>query len=86
MKRLRNEKGQMIIEMVLMMTVLLGAATFISSQFRETNFIAQLVSGPWKNLAGMIQNGVWAPPSEGMTKHPTYSNRLNSPHAEKSKD
>ena len=85
MKRFRNQKGQMIIEMVLMMTVLLGAATFISSQFRETNLIAQLVSGPWRNLAGMIQNGVWSPASDGMTKHPAYSDRLISPEAGESK-
>ena len=79
MKSIRNNKGQILIEMILVMTVLVGASVFVSSQFRESNFIAQLVSGPWKNLAGMIQNGVWQPRDDGMASHPAVQNRWISP-------
>lgn len=83
---LKNNKGQMLIEMLLMMTLLLGAATFVGEQFRQSNFIAGLVSGPWKNLSGMIQNGVWAPPEDGMAQHPLVFNRWSSPIGDRGKE
>lgn len=85
MKTVRNNKGQMLIETVLMMTVLLLVATLVASQFRENNFIASLVSGPWKNLSGMMQNGVWAPAEAGMAQHPLVYRRWTSPVGEQSK-
>lgn len=85
MKTLRNRSGQMVIELVLMMTVLFGAVFFISSNFRESNIVAQLVSGPWQSLAGMMQNGVWARPEDGMSQHPASFSRWSTPIGEKAK-
>ncbi len=85
MKTLRNRRGQMVIEMVLMMLVFLGATYFVSNQFRSNNMIASLVSGPWKNLAGMIQNGVWMPSKDGMPYHPNARSRWVTPVGEEIK-
>lgn len=85
MKNLINRRGQMVIELVLMMTVLLGFVFLVSSSFRDNNFVAQLVSGPWQNLAGMMQNGVWATPEAGMSQHPNSYNRWSTPVGEKAK-
>lgn len=79
MKSLRNQSGQMFIETILVMMVLLGAIYFVGKEFRSNNFVAGLVSGPWKNLAGMIQNGVWGSPTVTMKMHPNRFERVVSP-------
>jgi hypothetical protein len=71
--------GQATTEMILMMLVFLGATYFVSSAFRGQNFIAQLVSGPWLHLSGMIQNGVWGPPTQTMSQHPNQLSRFSTP-------
>ena len=82
MRRLLNKSGQMALEMILIMALMVGFATFVTSEFKSSNFVAQLVSGPWKNLAGMIQNGVWGPSADTMPQHPNAFNRVISPDGE----
>lgn len=82
---MKNQRGQVAIEMVLMTIVMVGAAMAISVAFRENQYIASLVSGPWKSLSGMIQNGVWGSPESTMKKHPAYYDRLSTVKGEKAK-
>jgi len=72
---LRNRSGQMVTEMILLMTVLLAITFTISSYFKNDEIFKKLVSGPWLNLSGMIQNGVWASPKDGMKNHPNHHRR-----------
>lgn len=65
-----KEKGQAVIEAVLLSIVLLGAVLLVSRYFQQEELIRRIVSGPWQNLSGMIQNGVWAPPRISMKMHP----------------
>jgi hypothetical protein len=74
----KNSKGQMAVEMVLILVVMVAGAITISSAFREQEFFATLVSGPWKSTAGLIQNGVWGPPEDTMVMHPNHYNRVNT--------
>lgn len=73
-----GERGQMVVEMVLMLVVMAGVTIFVTKTFRDNDFIAKLVSGPWESLSGLIQNGVWGRPGETMSKHPNVLGRLNT--------
>ncbi|MCC7404017.1 MAG: hypothetical protein IT288_06410 [Bdellovibrionales bacterium] len=70
-----KQTGQMVVEMLLLLTVLFGVTLAISSYFRKEEIFVQLISGPWQNLSGMIQNGVWAPPAASMHNHPNHHSR-----------
>ena len=77
--RLRNRSGQIAIEMVLVLALLVGFSVFVGNELRNQNFIANLVSKPWVSLAGMIQNGVWGPSQDTMIQHPNNFSRVTSP-------
>ena len=47
----------------------------MAREFKESEVIAELISGPWKRLDGMIQNGVWQPVKEGNELHPNRFKR-----------
>lgn len=67
-----NQSGQMIIEYILLTVITIGIAIFVSSSFRSNEFLAQMVSAPWRSLAGMIQNGSWGDPESTMANHPNH--------------
>lgn len=75
---MRNERGQITIEIVLMLAFTLGIALLVSKTFRSEEYLANLVSGPWRSVAGLVQNGVWGTPEETMNQHPNQSARVNS--------
>ena len=77
-----NSKGQSVVEAVLIMVILLGISTVVASTFRSNEYISNIVSGPWQNLAGMIQNGAWAPPESSMQLHPNNNARHRSTRGE----
>lgn len=67
-----SQKGQMIVEAILIMVVLLAIVGLTAQVFKKDDFVASLVSKPWQNIAGMLQNGVWAPPNKGAKLHPNH--------------
>ncbi|MCJ8275282.1 MAG: hypothetical protein MJK18_00435 [Bdellovibrionales bacterium] len=79
MKKLKNQKGQMTIEAVLIATLLLSTLTVASRIIKDQGYLSSLVEGPWQHLSGMIQNGVWAPPQQGTALHPNNLDRHGSP-------
>lgn len=70
-----NQAGQAITEAVLILVLLFGFTTIVANYFKDQEFFKQLVSGPWQNVAGMLQNGVWDTPSKGAIKHPSGHGR-----------
>ncbi|MBK7843959.1 MAG: hypothetical protein IPJ71_09715 [Bdellovibrionales bacterium] len=70
-----GQKGQSVVEAVLLAIVLLGITMFVSNFFKKEELIRKIISGPWQNLAGMIQNGVWAQRSASMQVHPNVHRR-----------
>jgi hypothetical protein len=72
---LTNQRGQLIMEAVLIIVVLFGITFLVGRYFRSEEVLRQLVTGPWQNLAGMLQNGVWAPAGEGGRVHPNAHGR-----------
>ncbi|MBX3041942.1 MAG: hypothetical protein KF789_14645 [Bdellovibrionaceae bacterium] len=77
---LRNQHGQFVVEGILLMVVLLGAMTLMTTKIRELGLVSKLVTGPWDKIAGMTENGVWAAPSDASRKqHPNTYNRIFTP-------
>lgn len=72
---LKNERGQFVIEAVLLMVVSVSVLLFGLRYMKENKTMATLVSGPWEKTAGMIESGVWKPAEEAAKKHPNQTER-----------
>lgn len=75
MKRMRRQVGQSIVEAVLLMTLMIGTAYVLRAALEDMEFFSKLVSGPWRNINGMITNGVWADIDESASMHPNLASR-----------
>ncbi len=56
----KNEKGQLALESVLIVTLLLSLSIFASREMKKRNFIGSLIAEPWKQISGMMSTGNWA--------------------------
>ncbi len=65
-----NQRGQAIMEAILILALLVSIGTLVSSQFRQNELIGAMVAQPWLRLSGMLQNGVWADPRQSAAYHP----------------
>ncbi|QDK43778.1 MULTISPECIES: hypothetical protein [unclassified Bdellovibrio] len=72
---LGNQKGQFVIEAVLLMIVMVGIFVASMNALRDSKFLSKLVSGPWERVAGMMESGVWAPAKEARQQHPNQRDR-----------
>ncbi len=72
---LRSQSGQQVTEAVLIMVVFMAFTFAVSTFFRNDEVLRKLVTGPWVNLAGMLQNGVWQPIDRGAESHPNGHSR-----------
>ena len=76
----RNEfnsrsKGQSTVEMVLILSLFVTIIYIVSAQFKSNEVFANIISGPWQALSGIIQNGAWKPPDQSMGLHPNNNSR-----------
>lgn len=76
---IKNRAGQITIEAVLVLALLMSAIFAISNQLKSGQYISKMVEGPWSYLAGMIENGIWMPAASGKAKHPNQITRHGSP-------
>ncbi len=74
-KIIRGQSGQQVTEAVLIMVVFIAMTLAVAQFFRGKEVLKQLISGPWVNLAGMLQNGVWQPIQRGAVSHPNGHSR-----------
>lgn len=56
---LSSQRGQATTEAILIIVVFVGMATLIANQFKQNEWLSDLVSKPWSILSGMIETGVW---------------------------
>lgn len=57
---LKSQNGQVIIEYVLMMVVMLGVSMLLQKYIGKGNFIQNFTVKPWARLDGMVQCGTWS--------------------------
>ena len=75
---LRNQRGQLVLEAILLMVVFMGITTLLTGYLRDHRVAAKLVSEPWAKLSGMIECGVWQPCAGGKGLHPGTTDRFLS--------
>jgi hypothetical protein len=73
-----GQSGQLVLEAILLIVVLMGSAHYLTNFLQEKGFAASLISQPWAKLSGMIECGVWSPCAPGL--HPQSRDRLMSFH------
>ncbi|MCX7977818.1 MAG: hypothetical protein N2578_02320 [Bdellovibrionaceae bacterium] len=59
---MKNRKGQVLIETVLLMALLVGVFVKFSEFVRNEGLLRKLVEEPWGKVAGMAEFGVWVNP------------------------
>ncbi|MCO5112846.1 MAG: hypothetical protein M9899_01590 [Bdellovibrionaceae bacterium] len=70
-----NQVGQLAIEAVLIVILLLSLSLFVTKYMRDNQVLSKMVAGPWKRLAGVMATGNWVPEDQayGSTLHPHTS-------------
>lgn len=72
-----HEDGQMTIEMMLIIICLLTIGLTLSRKAQSAGWMKSFVSGPWKPVQAMIENGVWTT-ADAKTLHPHHRDRHGS--------
>ncbi|MES2768552.1 MAG: hypothetical protein V4596_05335 [Bdellovibrionota bacterium] len=75
---INNESGQVAIEYILLMVVVLGAFLGARNLLISTNAVGNFVQKPWQLVAGMIETGVWGEPKKTRAQHPGLLSRHRS--------
>ncbi|HWU42237.1 MAG TPA: hypothetical protein VN132_02325 [Bdellovibrio sp.] len=70
-----NRRGQMVIESVLLMIVMLSIFIASVNALRDGQFLAKLIGRPWGQVAGMLECGVWGPPKTACQSLPGQPGR-----------
>lgn len=78
---LKNQRGQAMVESILIAALLVTVAVTASKVLRDAGFARKMLETPWSYLAGMMENGVWMPADKGHAFHPNHIDRHNSPEA-----
>lgn len=76
MKRLQNQNGQILVEMILILALGVGLSSLAVKLLRDNQFAQNLVVRPWATLSGMIECGTWDGCKAGY--HPASGNRILS--------
>lgn len=63
-KNREGQKGQLAIEAVLIVILLMSLSLFATKYMRDNNVLANMISGPWKVIAGMMATGNWTSEDE----------------------
>lgn len=67
---LNRQKGQILVEGILLMSLLLFITIWATRQMKERKWMENLVQSPWVYIAGMIETGEWLPAAQGKKLHP----------------
>ena len=73
-----SQKGQVLIEAVLLLVLMVGLWGAFSRYAKQQKWFESVVGGPWQSMRGMIENGVWDEPKKAQAKHPNNFNRVVS--------
>ena len=68
-----NSKGQIAIESVLLLTILVGALLSVNNYIRDKKLLSNLVQKPVQSLATMTAYGVWKSADSSGCKAPGKS-------------
>jgi hypothetical protein len=72
---LRNQKGQFVIEAVLLMVLSVSLLMAGLKLLKDNKVVSNLIDGPWERVAGMIESGSWQEPGAAAKDHPNQRDR-----------
>lgn len=73
----KQNKGQIAVEMVLILTVLIFTTYFIKTGWiKQYRIFTKFILAPWEQIAGMIESGVWEKRSVAQAYHPNHFKRM----------
>jgi hypothetical protein len=77
----RHQTGQVAVESILLIFVLLSLTLFVMREMKKIDYISSLVQRPWSTLAGMIESGIWAKGGvvSARQQHPIFRRLSSSP-------
>lgn len=73
-----RQRGQMTIEMILLLSIFVGISLTVMRYANQQKWMENLVSGPWRPLQGMIEDGVWVDVKTSKDFHPSLKGRHGS--------
>ena len=65
-----NNKGQFVIETVLLLVISTMLFAALAKSFKERQIMENILVKPWEKISGMIENGVWGSPQKTRYVHP----------------
>ena len=81
MKTHHRQKGQITLEMVLILSTFLFLSYMVKQQLfdKPDNPFYQFVTAPWKSIAVMMESGIWDNQrAQGRNNHPNHFQRMQS--------
>jgi uncharacterized protein (UPF0333 family) len=72
MKSLSNQRGQIAVEYILLLTILVVIAGTLRTYLNKQEVLATFVSKPWETLAGVIENGAIGKAGATKLQHPNF--------------
>lgn len=81
--KLKSQKGQMIVEMVLFLTITMFTSYLLLNKLfkspnKTQNPVYLFISKPWKSIGGMMESGAWLTRQEALKQHPNYWKRMKT--------
>ena len=76
---IKNQKGQMTIEMVLILVVLITMSYFVLKKFdEEIEPVTNFVVAPWVTVKGMMESGIWLEADAARAEHPNQWDKMRT--------
>mgnify|MGYP003352045605 CR=1 FL=1 len=72
---IQSQSGQAITEAVLILVLLMGFTLLVGRFLKDEEVLKRLIQSPFQSLAGMLQNGAWAPAKASVAIHPNMDGR-----------
>ncbi len=69
-----HNKGQAIVEAVLLLVLFISAALLVQSAFRERGFLSRIIGAPWTSIKSMVEKASWSPKA----LHPNHTDMHTS--------
>lgn len=73
---IRNQRGQFLVESVLLVILSLSLLISATKYIREKKLIAHMIEDPWSRVTTMTESGVWASNTKNnISNHPNTAGR-----------
>ncbi len=71
----KKQRGQFLLEYILLAVVVVGIYTLLKNQLGDQNFLSRVFSNSWSSVAKMMEDGSWDASRSTDEIHPLGSNQ-----------